>query len=188
MAIITFLGEGIGLLLLLGVMVVLLGVLAVLLNRSPKKEYAGRILFPVFFLELSAVFVILILGFPEKRGGGVGPSVVPVLWILGISGLSIVLLIRALTGGEEKDPPWGKVGKVAVFFGMTVLYLVLMQYLGYYVMTLLYVVVSMYYLGYRKWRVMVSVAVVWAVVAYFAFYRLLYVPLPGGVLIERIFG
>jgi len=188
MAIITYLGEGTGFALLLGAMVLILGGLAFLLLRSPKKEYVGRILFAVFFMELAAVCMVLVLNFRQGGGGEVGPRVVPILWLAGISGLSVLLLIRALTGVEEKDPPWGKVGKVAVFIGLTVLYLVLMQYLGYYLTTVLYVVVSMYYLGYRKWKVMASVAATWVVVAYLAFFRLLYVPLPSGLLIDWIFG
>ena len=188
MAVITFLNEGPGLLLMLGVMVALLAVLAILLNRSSKKEYAGRILFPVFFLELAVVALVLALGFRQGGGGEVGPRVVPILWIVGFAGLSLLLLVQALTGNEEKDPPWGQVGKLAIFIGIAVIYLVLMRYLGYSFTTLVFVFASMYYLGYRKWKVMVSVAAVWVVIAYFAFYRLLYVPLPRGILIDRIFG
>lgn len=184
----SYFEEGTGLLLLIAGLLVVFGLLALLVIRSSKREYAGRILFPVLFLEVAALFVVLVLGFPVGGGGEVGPQIVPLLWIAGMTGLAILLIVRVFAHAEEVDPPWGNIGKVAVMVGATILYLVLMRYLGYTVMTLAYVLFGMHYLGYRKWKVMVSVAVVWVAVAYAAFYRLLYVPLPTGLLFDRIFG
>jgi len=187
MEIIKFFEKGIGFWILLGAMIVILAIIAILIFRSSKRRYIGRILIPVFFIELALLFGILALSFPD-RGDEVGPGVVPFLWIIGILGLSIFLLIRGLLGSEEEDPAWGSVLNVSLFIAMTILYLIFMQLIGYMISTFIYLVIGMYYLKYRNWKVMVAMATGWILFSYFAFYRLLYVPLPKGKLIEWIFG
>ncbi len=187
MELIKFLGKGTGFWFLIAVLAAVLAAVTVLVIKSSKREYTGRIVIPVFFIELALLFGIINLGFPD-RGDEVGPGVVPGLWIIGILGLSVFLLIRGLTGHEDKDPAWGHTGKVAVFIGMTILYILIMQIIGYNLATVIYLLSGMYYLAYRDWKVMISLTAGWILFSYFAFYRLLYVPLPRGVLIEWIFG
>jgi hypothetical protein len=71
---------------------------------------------------------------------------------------------------------------------MTILYLIVMQIIGYNMATIIYLISGMYFLTYRNWKVMISLTAGWVLFSYFAFYRLLYVPLPRGLLIEWIFG
>ena len=187
MEIIKFFGKGAGFWILLAIMAVVVIATAVLVKKSSKKDYTGRIVVPVIFMELAVFFGILALGFPAK-GDEVGPAVVPGLWIIGILGLSIVLLVRALTNHDEPDPPWGKVSSVVIYIIMIILYLFFMQLIGYFLSTAIFLITGMYYLTYRNWKVMISMSVGWILFSYFAFYKLLYVPLPQGLLIERIFG
>jgi len=187
MQIINFLGKGTGFWFLLAGLGLIYLAFAFIILKSSKKEYAGRILIPMVFIGISIVFGIIALGFPDK-GDDVGPGVVPGLWIIGILGFSLLLFFQSLTGHDEKDPPWGKTGKVMVFIIMTVLYLIIMQIVGYNISTIIYLITGMYYLSYRNWKVMISLTAGWILFSYFAFYRLLYVPLPRGILIERIFG
>ena len=187
MEIIKFLGKGTGLWVLLAVLATILIVITLLVIKSSKKRYTGRIVIPIFFIELALLFGIIMLGFPDK-GDEVGPGVVPGLWIIGILGLSIFLLIRGLLAHEDEDPAWGRTDKVTVFIAMTILYLIIMQIIGYNLATIIYLISGMYYLAYRDWKVMISLTAGWILFSYFAFYRLLYVPLPRGLLIEWIFG
>lgn len=187
MELIKSFGKGPGFWVLLAVLATILIVITLLVIKSSKKRYAGRIIIPVFFIELALLFGILTLGFPD-RGDEVGPGVVPFLWITGILGLGIILLIRGFLGHEEEDPAWGRTGKVTVFIAMTILYLIIMQIIGYNLATIIYLISGMYYLAYRDWKVMISLTAGWILFSYFAFYRLLYVPLPRGLLIEWIFG
>lgn len=187
MEIINFLEKGTGFMVLLAVLALLLIVVSLLILKSSKKQYAGRLIIPVFFMEFAILFGILALGFPDK-GDEVGPGVVPLLWILGIFGFGLLLLIRGLIGHEEKDPVWGRVDKVSIFMAMTILYLIIMQLIGYYLATIIFLLSGMYYLAYKNWKVMISMTAGWILFSYFAFYRLLYVPLPKGMLIEWIFG
>ncbi|MCK5154503.1 MAG: tripartite tricarboxylate transporter TctB family protein [Spirochaetales bacterium] len=187
MEIIKFLGKGPGFWVLLAVLAAILTGITLIVLKSSKKRYAGRIIIPVFFIELALLFGILALGFPD-RGDEVGPGVVPILWIIGILGLGIILLLRGLLKHEEEDPTWGRTDKVAVFIVMTIIYLIIMQLIGYNLSTIIYLILGMYYLSYRDWKVMISLTAGWILFSYFAFYRLLYVPLPRGLLIEWIFG
>jgi len=188
MGIIRYLGQGSGFLVLLLAVLFVFGVVVFATLRSSRRHHAGRILFPVFFLGLSLVFLILLLNFPVKKQTGIGAGVVPLLWIVGISAFSVLLLVRALLNREAKDPEWGHVGTVFVYLGWTILYLILMQYLGYFISTVLFLLGGMYYLNYRNWKVMIGLAAGWLLFSYFAFYRLLFVPLPAGTLLERFFG
>ncbi len=188
MELIKYLGKGTGLAFLLSAMVIIFGIAAFIIIRSSKKEYAGRILFPLFFIEAGFVFLVILLGFPAKKEAGVGPGVVPLLWIIGIFSFSILLLVKALLKFEEKDPKWGRIDVVFIYLGFTILYLILMRYIGYYIATILYLVGGMYSLSYRNWKVILSLTAGWLLFSYFAFYKLLYVPLPTGKLITWIFG
>lgn len=187
MELFKFFAKGTGFWLLLTSLVVLAIIAVILVRKSSKKEYTGRIIVPFIFIELAVFFGILALSFPVK-GDEVGPSVVPLLWIVGILGLSLVLLFRALTGHEEIDPPWGKVSSVVVYIIMIILYLLFMQLIGYFLATAVFLLSGMYYLKYRNWKVMISVCAGWILFSYFAFYKLLYVPLPRGMIIEWIIG
>lgn len=187
MDMIKYLGKGSGFVVLITIFAVILAAITLMVLRSQKKRYAGRIIIPVFFIELALFFGIMAIGFPN-RGDEVGPGVVPLLWITGILGLSIFLLIRGLLGHEEEDPDWGHTGKVTAFIGMTILYLIVMPVIGYNMATIIYLISGMYFLEYRNWKVMISLTAGWVIFSYFAFYRLLYVPLPRGLLIEWIFG
>ncbi|RKX82195.1 MAG: hypothetical protein DRP58_10660 [Spirochaetes bacterium] len=186
MELIKFFGKGPGFWVLLAILAVIFLGIALIVLKSSKKRYAGRILIPVFFIELALLFGTMALGFPHK--GEVGPGVVPGLWIVGILTFSLLLFFQAISKHEEKDPPWGKISNVAVFILMTILYLIIMQFIGYYLATIIYLILGMYYLSYRNWKVMSSLTAGWVIFSYFAFYRLLYVPLPRGILIEWIFG
>lgn len=188
MGVVHYLGKGFGLTLLFLVLVVLFAVVLVVTVRTKHREYSGRILFPVFFIEAAFIFLVVLLNFPAKKQAGVGAGVVPLLWIVGITAFSVLLLVKALLRREDPDPQWGRVGVVFSYLGATVLYLVLMTYLGYFLSTFLFLIGSMYFLTYRNWKVMVGLSIGWVVFSYLAFLRLLYVPLPTGSLFHWAFG
>jgi hypothetical protein len=188
MEIIKYMGKGTGFWLLIIFMAAVLAASVLIVRRSEKKIFTGRIILPLFFVEFTAVFGILALNFPKATGDEVGASIVPFLWLIGIFSLALFLLIRGLSGQEEEDPEWGRVGKVFIFLGMTVVYLLIMQLIGYSLATLLYLICGMLFLSYRNWKVMITISGGWVLFSYFIFYRLLYVPLPKGILIEWIFG
>ena len=73
---------------------------------------------------------------------------------------------------------------LALFIGVTIAYLLIMQIVGYYISTLLFLISVMYFLSYRKYVTMFAVSGGWLLFAYLVFQRMLYIPLPQGKLIE----
>ncbi len=188
MEIIKYFNSGRGLAIMITVLTIAFIVIAVLLRRSSKKNYTGRILFPVFFLFMSIGFLVYSSSLSGKLDDKVGPAVIPMLWLLGILILSIFLIIRTLLGYEDEDPKLGRICVVIAFLIGTIFYLFIMIYIGYYIATFLYISIAIYALSYKNLKIILTLSICWITLSYFAFYRLLYVPLPKGILIERIFG
>ncbi|MCP5514958.1 MAG: tripartite tricarboxylate transporter TctB family protein [Spirochaetales bacterium] len=184
---IKYFGKGPGLYIMASVLFFLFAAIIFAIYKSSKKEYFWRLSIPVFFIMTVLGFMVIAMGLPVK-GDEVGPAIVPELWITGIILLSVLIIIRTLFGLDEKDPGWGRVGVVGAFLAFTILYLYMIIYIGYYISTLIYLSVSIYSLSYRDIKVIAGLSLGWILVSYVAFYRILYVPLPKGILIERIFG
>lgn len=185
MQIFKSINKGPGLMISLGILLIIFAIAVFIVYKSTKKNFLGRILIPLAFIEVALLFFLISLGFPQRDE--VGPAIVPRIWIAGLIGLSLFILIRALIGYEEQDPKAGRIDKVLLFIGLTILYLYLIQYIGYFISTFIFIIAGMSMLSYRNVKVMVAVAGGWLIFSYFAFYKLLYVPLPVGKLIELIF-
>lgn len=80
----------------------------------------------------------------------------------------------------------GKRGFAALFAAWMVLYLLAIEAVGYYVSTFVFLLGSMYMMGYRRPLVAVSVAASWLVLSYFIFAKLLYIPRPVGPLMAPV--
>jgi hypothetical protein len=63
-----------------------------------------------------------------------------------------------------------------------------MVLIGYFVASLVFITVAMTMLSYKRRFVILAISGGWMVFSYLVFYRLLYVPLPQGLLITAIFG
>ncbi len=181
----TSLGRGLNLILLIGVSVVILIGLIILLVRLHKKEIIGQVIIIYFFLSLSIIFYIVSFGFPNV--GEVGAAVVPRLWIFALIPLNIYLLIRTLRNKDHIERQKGDMHQVLFFIAFLAVYLVAIMFLGYYISTFLFLFLGMYLLGYRKIMSMVIISIMWIIFSYLIFYRLLYVQLPVGSLVEWIF-
>lgn len=152
-------------------------------GSSLKKKFSG-IMIPVFLILLSIVFFIITYTFPSNED--VGPSVVPRLWILMLIPLNIYLIITTL---RQKGEIPGITDKRPVykFAGLLILYLIGIIYLGYFISTFIFLFSSLYVLGYRNYRIMLFIDIGWLIFSYLVFYRMIFVPLPVGKLIEALF-
>lgn len=178
------LGKGKGLAVLVLSLLIIMIFLGFLVYHSSKRELMGKILIIAFFFSLSIVFYVLSFVFPGT--GEVGPNVVPRLWIFILIPLNFILLIKTL---KEKDfkTEHGNIILVLMFACLLVLYLVSIYYLGYFISSFLFLSIAMYILGYRKILTMTLISVIWVLFSYLFFYKILYVPLPIGKVIETIF-
>lgn len=153
--------------------------------RSNYSPILGRFMLIGFFLIVSILFLIQSLNFPSNTG--VGPAAVPRLWIFMLIPLNMLLMFKTFVNVEEIAESGPRVDIVINFVGFLIAYLVLMQFLGYFLSTFGFVIVGLYYLGYRNWRNIIIISSTWILFSYFIFYKTLYVPLPLGFLFERMF-
>ena len=172
----------------LGVIVACLAVLLLVIRIPARKwkegRYTGGILTIAAICLVGLVFLLLSLWFPIR--GEVSAAVIPRLWVAGLLACCLYLLVRTLRGREEADARAGDLGLVFRFMGLSVGYLVLIYLVGYYISTFLFLVAAVITLGYRHWLRLLAVAGGWVVFIYVVFFRVLYVPLPGGVLFRLL--
>ncbi|MCP4396455.1 MAG: tripartite tricarboxylate transporter TctB family protein [bacterium] len=177
--------EGIGgLYAFIAVLVVMLAALTFLIRTSAAtRQFLGNILIPSALIAIGILCYLMTRSFPKEEAG---PSAIPHLWIVVLIILSIFLIFQALTGKMDPDPKNGRLDMLALFVGVTIAYLLLMQVIGYYLSTFLFLVAVMYFLSYRKYVTMFAVSGGWLLFAYLVFQRMLYIPLPQGKFIEMI--
>jgi hypothetical protein len=158
-------------------------IIAYLTGRSQKIKYRG-IMIPVFLIFLSLIFFVISYTFPSNEE--VGPSVVPRLWIFILIPLNIYLIISSLKQKGEITEHYDK-KPVYKFIALLIAYLTGIFYLGYFISTFLFLFFSLYMLGYRKYLTMLLIDIGWLIFSYIVFYKMIFVPLPMGILIEAIF-
>jgi tripartite-type tricarboxylate transporter receptor subunit TctC len=151
-------------------------------NYSP---ILGRFMIIGFFLLVSILFLIQSLNFPSSSA--VGPAAVPRLWIFMLIPLNLLLLFKTFRNVKEISDSGPRVDIVLSFIGFLIVYLLVMQVAGYFLSTFGFIIVGLYYLGYRKWRNIFIISGSWILFSYIIFYKTLYVPLPLGTIFESLF-
>jgi hypothetical protein len=138
-----------------------------------------------FFLLISIVFYLQSFIFPVSSE--VGPAVIPRLWIFALVPLSLLLLVKTLRNKEGVEDAGPRVDIVLTFIGFLVVYLLVMNYIGYFLSTFIFMITGMIYLGYKNIKVMLITSATWNVFSYIIFYKILFVPLPLGKWFDGLF-
>ena len=139
-------GEGTPLLILTIGLITVIGLAGYLIYKSSFSNTFGRIMVIGFFLLISIVFYLQSFIFPVS--GEVGPAVVPRLWIFALVPLSLLLLVKTLRNKEGVGDAGPRVDIVLTFIGFLVVYLLVMNYVGYFLSTFVYMINGMIYLGF----------------------------------------
>lgn len=147
--------------------------------------------FGALFLALGALVLFAVQGFPKIPGQPVGPALFPGLIATGLGVAGVVLLVkgwRRRRGTGEAWlawEPWVRsprhVGALALLLGSVLLYILAAQAAGFLPLATLILTALFIVLRVPPGRA-VLIAVVAALVVHFAFYTLLRVPLPWGLL------
>ena len=106
------------------------------------------------------------------------PSLIPRIWIITLVLLSILLIIKSKNKTYERLNTSPKT--VLIIIAFLLVYLVAMQWLGYFFTTPLFILSTMYLLKYRKTAIMIINAVGFVLFSYFIFNKLLHIDLPLG--------
>ena len=155
-------------------------------RSSNKRLLSGNLLIPLTFLAVTVAFFIETLDYPAFED--VGPAAAPHLWMVFIAAFCLFLVGQAILGKGDDDPVSGRIGAVYVALAWMAAYLVAIQMVGYFISTMVFMVGAMLGLGYRNVPVIAAVTGGWLVFCYVVFYKLLYIPLPVGPLLEPFIG
>jgi putative tricarboxylic transport membrane protein len=136
-------------------------------------------------LAVGLSFLIGASGFPFLLGGIPGPGFLPLLVSFGIIGAGVVIMWNAVRHPAQAAVRWppmsGWLRVVLMLVAMAASFL-LLEALGFVVVTALFMAVMVYCLGERSWRIFATVPVLSAVGLYIVFAVWLRVPLPKGII------
>ncbi|MDN5354330.1 MAG: putative tricarboxylic transport rane protein [Candidatus Cloacimonadota bacterium] len=170
------------LLLLISLLVFL--IVTIVIKSSSFQGNIGSLLIPIFFIILSLIFFLLSFTFPSKEE--VSSAVVPRLWIFLLIPLNIIVLIKNVKKEQVVKESSVSSKMVFKFMFLLILYLLGIYYLGYFISTFFFLPAGILMLGYRKYWSTLFISLGWLLFSYFIFYKLLFVPLPVGKLIEML--
>jgi len=146
-------------------------------------------IFGLVLLALGATVLFSVQAFPKIPGQPVGPALFPGLIATGLCIAGFLLIVRGVR--ERANQPWlvwddwvrspRHVAALLILLGSIVFYIAVSTPLGFLPTAVIILVALLAALRVPLWRA-VLIAVVAAVVVHFAFYKLLRVPLPWGVL------
>ena len=145
-------------------------------------------------LLLGGALLVHVQGFPNMSGQRVGPGLFPGLLGFGLCTCGAILAVRGLRArAAARDgsqpwytlPQWSRSPRHALAFSVLVavnlLYLFAVDKLGFIITGTVYLTALMWVLQVKPKRI-VPLALVLTLLIHFAFYKLLRVPLPWGVL------
>ena len=138
-------------------------------------------------VALGLVILWHIQGFPEMQGQKFGPAWFPGIVAAGLAVCGAILVARGVRSGAPLAVAgeWTRRGRplagfVSVIVGLA-LYVVLSNPLGFHLTGFLLLLAWLRILGTR-WTVAIPVAILAPILIHLAFYKLLRIPLPWGVL------
>jgi putative tricarboxylic transport membrane protein len=114
------------------------------------------------------------------------PHIIAIL-VIALSGLMIFSAIKSksdIQPSERTDEPKGGYIEIGKYVAAFLIYLLILQYIGFMLSTFLMMFFVMYQMGGRKWFIMLAIAISASVILYYACYHLLHVMLPFGSIFE----
>jgi putative tricarboxylic transport membrane protein len=144
-------------------------------------------------LLLSTALLVHVQSFPTIPGQQVGPALFPGIVAAALAVCAVLLVMKGLAarrgGGERADwidlDDWTHDGRYVVAFiltiGVNVFYILAVDWLGFLIVGTIYLSVLFAVYGVAP-RWVLPIAIVVTLAIHYAFYKLLKVPLPWGVL------
>jgi hypothetical protein len=115
-------------------------------------------------------------------------STIPRVWFFALIPSTILALIPIFTGKETPDEKWGgSLKNVGIILAALIICVIMFQFIGYYISSALFVVVTLWVLGIRSKIQLIALPLGWIVFSYVVFARILYVRLPIGSVFSGLF-
>ena len=128
-----------------------------------------------------AVFVFVIANKMMKVEQGIGPGDYPTFIAVGLFILGAVLALDSFLRGFPKMTEkidYKPMKRMLVFLAVSVIYVQLLYYFGFLVLTPFFLFFGIYYFGYRKWRTMILTSILVTVSIHIIFREIFLVMLP----------
>ena len=146
-------------------------------------------IFGLLLLVLGATVLVMVQSFPKIPGQQVGPALFPGLIAVGLCVGGLILLVRGWNARASQPwfalEDWVKsprhLAGFVVLVGSIVFYMLASQWLGFLISSTL-ILTALFYVSQVPLKRSVLVAVIATLLIHFAFYKLLRVPLPWGLL------
>jgi len=113
---------------------------------------------------------------------GIGPGGYPQFVSVGLFFLGLILAIQSLVKGFPKwelKIDWKSVLRQAIFFGVTLMYIRLMRYLGFVLLTPFYLFFQCWFFGYRKYLIAAIMSIGLTAGIFVVFRMIFFVMLPA---------
>lgn len=147
--------------------------------------------FGLLLLALGLTVIAVVSSYPTIAAQRVGPALFPALIAIGLAVAGLMLILRGWRDARKTGARWARfdpwvhsprhvAGALGVI-GSIVFYIVAVDWLGFFLTALIILVVLFRLFGVALSRSIV-IAVIATFVIHFAFYKLLRVPLPWGLL------
>ena len=146
-------------------------------------------LFGLIFLALGSLVLFAVKGYPNIPGQPVGPALFPGLIAIGLCITGFMLVIKGLR--NQTPPAWFEwedwihsprhILALCVLLASVVFYISFADSLGFFATSFI-ILVALFKALWVGWRRTLIVALLATFLVHFAFYKLLRVPLPWGVL------
>src|SRR5699024_12080599 len=109
----------------------------------------------VIFLIISGLFFVLSMDFPTVVATtDVGPAFMPRMYTVFLALLSIVLLIQGIRENIKKEKSsitnYENIGLVLIIMTLTVVYVFLIPYLGFYLVSLIFIITFLFISRVKK--------------------------------------
>ena len=143
---------------------------------------ANRVIGSVLLL-FSVLVWVMSNTFPESTGPVPGADFFPKLTAVLLGALSILLVLRKEEGeGSVFSLSRKKSWSFVAGFGAMILYVLLIEPIGFSTTTILFLFAWMWLMGIRKWVTLIVASILISIGVTFVFELLLNVPIPHGIL------
>lgn len=159
---------------------------SVVMNGYKIKNLLLAAMFPIIVLIFCACYLVSTNGMAKKilqyPYAIIGTIIVLTVWVIWDEAKILLLKFSNNIAVAPFESP-KKLVQISIFMVGTLLYLILISVVGYFVITWLFCILLMYWLGERKLFRIFYIATGFIAFEYIIFRVLLYVPLPKGILI-----
>lgn len=184
----TFLTDVNPIFILLGFVVIMLGFFFLYGKIEKLKPYRGQMMVITGLCLFFLLFFLMTFAFKvRKTMVHTTAATIPRAWIYLMIPVAIMIVTSILNGKSGTDEPFGRWQLTLGIALAAFVSVFLFEYIGYYLSSVLFLVLMMFCLRERKVTRLIAVPVIWVLFTYLVFAKLLYITLPTGSLWAGLF-